>query len=107
MTKSHPYASLTENEVPRHGTLFGDLDEGYPLVDRIEAKLPHPGPEAVKGIPQKSLIHQQVARRVTSEDLTGESRVVEGDHGVTDEVLMLKPEAAERIAAEVWEHYRP
>lgn len=107
MTDQNPYASLTNHEVPRYGTLFGDLDEGYPLVDRIEGKLPHPGPEPMKGIPMKTEIHQRVAQRVTDDDLTGESRTVEGAHGATDEIVTLRPEAAERIANEVWESYRP
>lgn len=107
VTSQNPYASLTNHEVPRYGTLFGDLDEGYPLVDRIEGNLPHPGPGPMKGIPMKAEIHQRVAQRVTDDDLTGESRIVEGAHGATDEILMLKPEAAERIVGEVWESYRP
>lgn len=107
MTDLNPYAALNSHEIPRNGTLFGDLDEGYPLVDRIESGLPHPGPEPMGVIPAKSEIHQRVAQRVTAGDLTGEVRTVEGAHGATDEILTLKPEAAERIATEVWESYRP
>ncbi|RKS07061.1 hypothetical protein DFP74_2716 [Nocardiopsis sp. Huas11] len=104
MTKKHPY-SYGPLELPRGGA-FLDEENAYPLLDQIEDLLypVHQGRPAV--VPQKVKIHPEIVARVSSDDLAGPPVWLVDEQGHEDEVLTLKPEAAERIREEVLAHVR-